>query len=979
MAGISGGMSAAGRSLRWFDRIITGGIALIVLGTPVAIGGVHLWAYGAMEVIIFILAIVWMARVWVEGAAPARMSIARPALRRLLLPASLATLFVAFQLIPLPPRVIGLLSPSTYRLYAIGMPGWPAESPYRALIAAWEASLHKHPEPALQVVLPPVGQHGSVRAQAAEPGAIAKQIAPKTMKETRPAAPGLFGKMRWRPLSLAPFSTWSALIEMIALGIVFFLVLLYPFGFAGAGLDAQKRFFRALIMIVLGSGTLVAMLGIAEHGWWNGKILWVFVPQDWTGPLAVNPRASGPFVNADHFANYLVMILPLAFTGALFPIMPGFRHKRSSDVQLVCAIAAVVMASAIMMSLSRAGWAAAIAGVGAALGLCVVHARDELPPLLRGLGLRMLPFAVAGSAVILLVLLFLAGPSGRSQASVRIAATISNGEDLNYKPALWRDTLRMVRDYPLFGVGIGCWPEIFPHYQRAPWMNSFFFREPENDYLQLLAEAGAIGFGLVAWFAWVVLARLREGASRLSARDWPLFAGIAAGLGAALIHEVVDFNLQTPANMVLFTVMLAALLRLALTKRAERPEHTLRSVAAPSSMTFTKAALMAGAAAGMIGLASVQPEVAYPFDVKEPKSFAGAEAAMVIHPARARTHIALAALMPTKAPPALVREQLRAAVWLGPNDPFGRDLYARSLFLAGNKQEALRQIELSVFHAPMLSTHFYLQPRMIPWLLPEEQKAIADGLIDAINARYTHSAQQLADFYGTLGRNHDAGVICAAAAARSKDPQDKASNLIEAGSYFAKAKDLKSARAVLTEAASIDVMNPRPIGELITAVLGPEKDIATARALVQAGIERGGDPAELYLALAQAASEAGDPLTVDEALKQVLSHEPPFGLMMAAGQIYAAEGSFDRAALTFEHATEMDQQSAAAFYQLAMAEEGAYEYGLASRDYARALALEPNDESMRARYAEFQRRTALSAAEAAAPAAAQKPKQAPGG
>ena len=965
--------------MRWFDRIITGGIALLVLGTPIAIGGVHLWAYGAMEVIIFTLAIVWMLRVWVEGAAPARMSIARQALRRLLLPASLAVLLVAFQLIPLPPRVIGLLSPSTYRLYVIGMPGWPAESPYRALIAVWEASLHEHPEPELQVVLPPVGQHGSARAQAAEPEAVAKRLPPKTLKETKPAAPGTFGKMRWRPLSLAPFATWAALIEMIALGTLFFLVLLYPFGLAGAGLDAQKRFFRELIIIVLVSGMIVAMLGIAEHGWWNGKILWVFVPQDWTGPLAVNSRASGPFVNPDHFADYLVMILPLAFAGALFPIMPGFRHKRSSDIQLMCAIAGVVMASAIMMSLSRAGWAMAIIGVGAALGLCVVHARDELPALLRGLGLRMLPFAVAGSAAVLLVLLFLAGPSGRSQASVRIAATIANGEDLNYKPALWRDTMGLVRDYPLFGVGIGCWPEIFPHYQRAPWMNSFFFREPENDYLQLLAEAGVIGFGFVAWFAWMVLARLREGAARLSARDWPLFAGIAAGLGAVLIHEFVDFNLQTPANMVLFTVLLAALVRLALTKGVERPAHPLRSVAAPSSMTYIKAALMAGAAASLIVLAVKQPEVAYPFDVKEPKSFAGAEAAMTIHPARASTHIALAALMPIKAPPALVREQLRAAVWLDPNDPFGRDLYARSLFLTGNKEEGLRQIELSVFHAPMLSTHFYLEPRMIPWLLPEEQKAIADGLIDAINARYTNSAQQLAQFYGTLGRNHDAGVICAAAAARSNDSQEKTDYLIEAGHYYAKAKDLKSARTVLTEAASIDATDSRPIGELIIAVLGPEKDIATARTLVQAGIERGGDPAGLYLALAQAASEAGDPLTVDDALKQVLNHEPTFDMMMAAGQIYAAGGSFDRAALIFEHATEMDQQSASAFYQLAMAEEGAYEYALAARDYARALALQPNDESMRARYAEFQRRTALSAAQAAAPAAAQKLPQTPGG
>src|SRR5271156_1473325 len=263
------GRAAAGGSLRWFDRIITGGIALLVLGTPVAIGAVHLWAYGAMEAVIFALVLTWMVRVWVEGAAPARVRISRGALRRLLLPAVLIILFAVLQLVPLPPRVIGLLSPATYRVYSMGMPGWPVESPYRALRTVWEASVREGPQPQLQVVLPPVGSQGNARAQAAAPEAVAKRVQPKTPKETKPAAPGLFGKLRWRPLSLAPLASWSALIELVALTALFFLVLLYPFGFAGAGLDAQKRFFRGLIFVLLGSGTLVALLGVAEHGWWN--------------------------------------------------------------------------------------------------------------------------------------------------------------------------------------------------------------------------------------------------------------------------------------------------------------------------------------------------------------------------------------------------------------------------------------------------------------------------------------------------------------------------------------------------------------------------------------------------------------------------------------------------------------------------------------------------------------------------------------
>jgi O-antigen ligase/tetratricopeptide (TPR) repeat protein len=954
-----------GESLRWFDRLVTAGIGLVIVATPVAIGAVHWWAYATAEAIIFILAAVWMLRVWVEGATPARMSIAPKALRRLLLPIVLIIGWVAFQLIPLPPRVIGLISPATYRVYAIGMAGWPVESPYRALIEAWQASLNEKPQPEIQVVLPPVGQSRTARAQAAAPEAVAKRMPPKTPKETRPAAPGVFGRMTWRTLALSPFATWSGLIEIVACAALFFLVLLYPFGIAGAGMDAQKRFFRTLIIVILGSGTLVALLGIAQHGWWNGRILWFFIPHDWTGPLPNNPRANGPFVNPDHFADYLAMILPLATAGALFPILPGFRHKRSSDIQLLCAVAAFVMASAIMMSLSRGGWTVAVIGVATALGLAARHAREELPAMLRGLDAKLLPAAVGGAALVLLVLLYLAGPSGRSQASVRLAATLSHSDNLTAaKPFLWSDTTRMIRDFPLVGVGIGGWPEIFPHYQRPPWLNTFFFREPENDYLQLLAETGVVGLALVLWFAWAIGVRLREGAAHLSSRDWPLLAGFAGGVTAALIHEIFDFSLQTPANMVLFTVLVAAMLRVAMTKGTERPAHALRSVASPNDLTFVKAGLMGLTAVVLVVIAFKQPLVGYPFDVKDPKSFAEAEAVMAIHPARATSHIALAALMPTAAPHTLVTEQLKAAVWLDPNDPFGRDLYARSLFLTGDKQEGLKQIALSAQYSPMLESHFYLAPAMIPWLLPEEQKAVAQGLTEGVKANYQRSSEQLAQFYATLGRDRDAAVVEAGAAARTSDPQEKTNDLIQAGQYYAKADNLDAARKALAEAAEIDPTDPRPVGELIIAVLGPEKDLTTARALVQAGIERGGDPAELYLALGEAARRARDPVSADQALRAALSHEPSFAITMAAGSIYNQMGNYDRAAVAFQHAAEMDQQSPEAFFQLAQAEQNAYEYALAERDYNRALALDPNNNKFRTQYLEFQRSAAQSAAQA---------------
>ena len=57
----------------------------------------------------------------------------------------------------------------------------------------------------------------------------------------------------------------------------------------------------------------------------------------------------------------------------------------------------------------------------------------------------------------------------------------------------------MIRDFPVFGVGLAAWPEVFSRYQPGPW-SADYFHEAHNDYVQLLAETGAIGFGVLAWF-----------------------------------------------------------------------------------------------------------------------------------------------------------------------------------------------------------------------------------------------------------------------------------------------------------------------------------------------------------------------------------------------------------------------------------------------------------------------------------------------
>jgi O-antigen ligase len=503
---------------------------------------------------------------------------------------------------------------------------------------------------------------------------------------------------------------------MLALLSVFSLILLYPFGLVGER-DAEAGTYRALFFTILATAAGVARLGLAERTWWNGRILWFYLPMDWLRTQAGElPRASGPFVDPDHFADYLAMVLLLAATGVLFSF-PLVTSRHRSDLKLLCAAAAFLILSAVVLSLSRGGWIVAGLGASGALALSFARARERAPAFVQRLGMRAVPLALAGFASLMLIVLFMIGPSARSEAGVRLGVTLARGENLQYRPAVWQDTLAMIAHFPAFGVGLGCWPEIFPHYQRPPWM-SFFFREAENDYLQFIAETGLVGLALLICFAYGVIRKLSYGALALPARQLPLFAGLISGLGAAILHEGFDFSMHTPANALLFTILLALALRIALTEANKQTIPRLRKVAEGSQRMYFGTACTALIAILSIIAACAQDGRAYPYGIESPTSLAMAEESLVEHPAVSTAHLKLATMIHDPAAAELQRRQLWAAIWLDPNNPDARDFYAKSLFIPGEKRAALEQISLSVYRAPDRGKHYYLNEQLIPWLLP---------------------------------------------------------------------------------------------------------------------------------------------------------------------------------------------------------------------------------------------------------------------
>ena len=114
---------------------------------------------------------------------------------------------------------------------------------------------------------------------------------------------------------------------------------------------------------------------------------------------------------------------------------------------------------------------------------------------------------------------------------------------------------QMAEDYWLTGAGAGSYEIIFPHYRG----NNIEARitNAENDYLEFLIELGIIG---VIPLALIVVIGLRQQLRQMSPRRDRFNQGIAFGclMGstAILMHGVGDFNLQIPANAMIFCLLL---------------------------------------------------------------------------------------------------------------------------------------------------------------------------------------------------------------------------------------------------------------------------------------------------------------------------------------------------------------------------------------------------------------------------------------
>ncbi len=323
------------------------------------------------------------------------------------------------------------------------------------------------------------------------------------------------------PPSLSPPDTMDALLRFMAYAFI---------GLAAAVSHREPRHLKHAAAAIVASGSFQAVYGALEFLSGHQHIFG-YRKQYYLD------SATGTFINRNHYAAYLAVTLPFAFALAMSQRrrrgtgrdeLPLWLRVFSADgrTRALAILAASAILTAVLLSFSRGGTIAALAG----LVLYLARSRNQ----------GRAPRLAIGLSVFALVLLswqWTRPPGERFWSGSQDFAT------LNSRLPVWKAALELVPDYLAFGTGYGTFEESFKRVYsrdiRTRWDHA------HNDWLQLVLEGGAAPL-VLAFGALVVLRRIQARGRRPpeQAHAAPEHAG---AFGALAIHAFADFPLRIPA------------------------------------------------------------------------------------------------------------------------------------------------------------------------------------------------------------------------------------------------------------------------------------------------------------------------------------------------------------------------------------------------------------------------------------------------
>jgi len=386
------------------------------------------------------------------------------------------------------------------------------------------------------------------------PSRFIMSLSPARFLELDVAGLGGAGKA-WTTLSVYPHDTVLTLLKFLAY-LCAFLLAAYVF-------DSRKRG-STLIRVLIFLGCFEAVYGIVQYlaGWHK-----IFT---YTKQFNLE-EATGTYINRNHYAGLLGLVIPFALAAAFYSFQrwaerwqAGSARARSAErtaaafQSVFYLFLLVIMFVGVVFSRSRAGILAAVFSTVFIALLAQLTAKRKV----WMVGVFLFLLCVAGYGLWI----------GLDPVLARFEQMREPGYlQLEGRVAIWKDTVRLVRDYPLVGTGLGTFGIAFRRYQTG--LLDSFVDHAHNDYLEFASDTGLLGatllFAPILYLLGKMIVSLLEDTRRFRRA---VILGCIGSTLSILLHSAADFNLQIPANALVFAVVLGVGYKAASVEpRAEAP------------------------------------------------------------------------------------------------------------------------------------------------------------------------------------------------------------------------------------------------------------------------------------------------------------------------------------------------------------------------------------------------------------------------
>lgn len=320
----------------------------------------------------------------------------------------------------------------------------------------------------------------------------------------------------WAPLSVAPDQTWRSALALAPPTALFLAML---------SLSHVQR--ERLVQCCIAAAIAGIILGVAQLAS-GGDSLYLW---NWTRAGSV----TGFFANRNHLASFLLIALP-------FAVIVGAATLRRRDQRTSALWFGALFAGLVVVTLaairSRAG--------------ITLFAPVMVVSLLAG-------WVAAGRGRPGPGLLVMVGSIGAALTAVTVMALppILARFDQDKPEARferWPLIAEAAQNYLPLGSGVGSFDAVYRSVEPLEELDSTFFNQAHNDYLETWLEAGWLGIGVILAFLVWYFRRCWTAWKAPPSREGDLQRAASIGIGVLILHSAGDYPLRTVTLAVVFAL-----------------------------------------------------------------------------------------------------------------------------------------------------------------------------------------------------------------------------------------------------------------------------------------------------------------------------------------------------------------------------------------------------------------------------------------